>query len=167
LASFSRKTVTFWPPSPVFHNGTGAGACFPNTDRTSPENGGELVCIPWQFPRVLNVSDLRVRITGVNYAHLWIPVIVVDTSAAVAEQQRAEECRLCGTFRNGATPDPPAAALPCPFPPPTLLELSDEEQRQGALIKCCVCGSTNSPGAWDFSGKFCPNCGSHHGATEA
>jgi hypothetical protein len=48
-----------------------------------------------------------------------------------------------------------------------LPELTDEEQRQGALIKCRVCGSTNPPGAWDFSGKFCPDCGSRHGAIKA
>lgn len=71
--------------------------------------------------------------------HIWIPVIVVDMGASNPEQQRAEECRLCGTFRNGATPDPPDAALPCPFPPPTLPELTGEEQRDNALLNAeCV-----------------------------
>jgi hypothetical protein len=104
-----------------------------------------------------------------KYAHIWIPVLIIDPAAPVPEQQRAEECRLCGTFRNGATPDPPEAAQPCPFPPPTLPELTEEEPQRQAdiLFKCRVCGEANTPGAWNFSGKFCPECGSRHGAIPA
>jgi len=94
--------------------------------------------------------------------HIWQPVIL-DQS----EQTRGELCCLCGVFRNGATPDPPEAALPCPISPPSLPELTQEElgQREPAiLLKCRVCGASNTPDAWILSGKFCPKCGSRNGA---
>jgi hypothetical protein len=101
-------------------------------------------------------------------SHIWIPIIIVDTNLPDPEQVRGEECRLCGTYRKGATPDPPEAALSCPFPPPTLPELTKEELESGELmIKCRVCGVADTPGGWDFSGKFCPHCGSRHGAIRA
>jgi hypothetical protein len=93
--------------------------------------------------------------------HIWQPVIL-DQS----EQTRGELCRLCGVFRNGATPDPSEAAPPCPIPSPTLSELTQElgQRESEILFKCRMCGASNTPDASIFSGKFCLECGSRNGA---
>jgi hypothetical protein len=117
--------------------------------------------------------------------HMWIPDIFdVLPEADPPEQQSGEICRLCGVFRDGATPTPTKAAQPCPIPWPSLPELTKDEirEREHRLtfpegltlkawerhkiihLKCRACGTLNAYDEWLFAGKFCPQCGSRNGA---
>jgi len=73
-------------------------------------------------------------------------------------------------FPNGATPDPPEAALPCPVPWPTLPESTEEEMRARRLFLSSVVRAVHSTPSmhvntfdpWMFSGKVRAECGSRN-----
>jgi hypothetical protein len=79
-----------------------------------------------------------------------------------------DRCRLCGVTRGiSGQSDPPEAALACPEDGPPDLPYFEPGERNDPLVVCRACGEMDSPGMWEFAGKYCPECGSHKGAVKA